>query len=147
MSNNIEHQTPASLNGENSDTPITQISVLRTQQLAVACLIALIVLSLCWELWLAPIRGGGSWLCLKALPLCIPVTGLLKKRLYTFRWLSLWIWLYFTEGVVRTWGDTGMSRLCAALELVFCILLFAACALHVRFRFKNAVNTEHHSVT
>ena len=67
-----------------------------TRTLAVASLIALIALALAWELWLAPLRPGGSWLVLKALPLCLPLAGLLKNRMYTYRWLSLVVWLYFT---------------------------------------------------
>jgi uncharacterized membrane protein len=57
------------------------LPVLRTRWVAVASLLGLIVLALAWELWLAPLRPGGSWLALKALPLCIPLAGLLKHRM------------------------------------------------------------------
>src|SRR5690606_886487 len=77
--------------------------VAATRWLAVGSLLALMVLCITWELWLAPLRPGGSWLVLKALPLCIPLIGLLKHRMYTYRWVSLVVWLYFTEGVVRAW--------------------------------------------
>ena len=121
------------------NTPIAIApNVLLTQRLAVACLVGLVVLSLGWELWWAPIRPGGSWLALKALPLCIPLAGLLKRKLYTFRWVSLLVWLYFPEGVVRAWSDPMPSRLFAGLEIALCLGLFAACAAHVRFRFQNA---------
>jgi uncharacterized membrane protein len=113
-------------------------NVLWTQRLAVGCLVGLVVLSLGWELWWAPIRPGGSWLALKALPLCIPLAGLLKRRLYTYRWVSLLVWLYFTEGVVRAWSDPMPSRMLAGLEIALCLGLFAACAAHVRFRFQHA---------
>ena len=114
-------------------------SVQWTRELAVASLLGLIVLGLAWELWLAPLRPGGSWLALKVLPLCVPLAGLLKNRMYTYRWLSLMVWLYFTEGVVRAFGDTvPASRWCALAEVVLCVLLFVACALHVRLRFRNA---------
>lgn len=113
-------------------------SIRLTQVVAISSVIALIVLSILWELWLAPLRPGGSWLSIKALPLCIPLTGLLKNRLYTYRWLSLWIWFYFIEGVVRVWGDPYPSRLYAGLEVAICIVLFGACAMHVRYRFQNA---------
>ena len=91
-----------------------------------------------WELWLAPLRPGGTLLALKVLPLCFPLTGLLKNRMYTYRWLSLLIWLYFTEGVVRAWGDVGPSQYFAMAEIVLCLVLFAACALHVRLRLQHA---------
>ena len=113
-------------------------SVALTRTVAPTSLLALIVLCLAWELWLAPIRPGGSWLALKALPLCIPLAGLLKHRMYTYRWLSLMIWLYFTEGVVRAWSDKPPGNWLAMVEIALCVVLFAACAAHVRLRLKQA---------
>jgi uncharacterized membrane protein len=109
-----------------------------TRLIAVSSLMGLILLGLAWELWLAPLRPGGTLLALKVLPLCFPLTGLLKNRMYTYRWLSLLIWLYFTEGVVRAWGDAPPSNYLAMVEVLLCIILFAACALHVRLRLKHA---------
>ncbi len=109
-------------------------SVNLTRWLAVGSVMALILLALAWELFLAPLRPGGSWLVLKALPLCIPLAGLLKNRLYTYRWVSLVVWLYFIEGVVRAWSDKPPSNYLAMLEIVFCMTLFVACTLHVRLR-------------
>ena len=102
--------------------------------LAVACLLGLIALGLGWELWWAPLRPGGSWLVLKVLPLCLPLTGLLKNRMYTYRWVSLLVWLYFTEGAVRAWSDRPPGNALALTEVALCLLLFVACALHVRLR-------------
>ena len=51
--------------------------------LGAASLIALILLCAAWELWLAPVRPGGSWLALKALLLAWPLPGVL--RLATLR--------------------------------------------------------------
>ena len=109
-----------------------------TRTLAVGSLLGLIALSLAWELWLAPLRPGGSWLVLKALPLCIPLAGLLKNRMYTYRWVSLMVWLYFTEGATRAWSDRPPSNYYAMLEVLLCLLLFTACALHVRVRLKHS---------
>ncbi|MGB4120449.1 MAG: DUF2069 domain-containing protein, partial [Burkholderiaceae bacterium] len=95
---------------------------------------------LAWELWLAPLRPGGSFWALKVLPLCLPLAGLLKNRLYTYRWMSLLIWLYFTEGVVRAWSDGGLSAGLALTQTALCLALFAAVALHVRWRFQAAKN-------
>ena len=105
-----------------------------TQIAAVSSLVALIVLCVAWELWLAPVRPGGSLLALKALPLVLPLPGLLKRRMYTYRWLSLMIWLYCTEGLVRATSDTAPSSYYAWAEVVLCILLFTACTLHIRLR-------------
>src|SRR6218665_272098 len=84
-----------------------------------------------WGGRLAPLRPGGLWLALKALALCLPLAGLLKNRMYTYRWVSLVIWLYFTEGVVRGWGDRPPSQWLAWGEAALCLVLFAACAAHV----------------
>jgi len=105
-----------------------------TRALAVACLVGLIVLGLGWELALAPLRPGGSLLALKVLPLCLPLAGLLKRRLYTYRWVSLLVWVYFTEGAVRASSDTGLSAALALVEVALCLALFTACVLHVRWR-------------
>lgn len=105
-----------------------------TRTLAVGSLVGLIVLGLAWELWLAPLRPGGSWIVLKVVPLCFPLAGLLRRRLYTYRWMSLLVWLYFTEGVVRAWSDAPPSSWLAGVEIVLCLALFLACALHVRLR-------------
>ncbi len=115
-----------------SHTPPT--SVAWTRGVAVGSLLGLIVLGLAWELWLAPLRPGGSWLVLKVLPLCVPLAGLLKHRMYTYRWLSLLVWVYFTEGVVRAWSDAPPGNWLAGLEIALCLALFAACAAHVRLR-------------
>lgn len=108
------------------------------QWLAVGSLLGLILLGLLWELWLAPIRPGGSWLAIKVLPLCIPLAGFLKNRMYTYRWVSLLVWLYFAEGVVRAASDRPPSSYLAMIEVLLCIMLFAACALHVRLRLKKS---------
>lgn len=105
--------------------------------LALGCLLSLIALTLFWELIGAPLREGGSWLALKALPLCLPVAGILRHRLYTFRWVSLLLWLYVLEGLVRATSDTGASRYYAMVEVFLCVALFVICAVYVRRRLKN----------
>jgi uncharacterized membrane protein len=113
-------------------------SVAFTRTLAVGSLLGLIVLGLAWELVLAPLRPGGSWLALKVLPLCLPLAGLLKHRMYTYRWVSLMVWLYFTEGAVRAYSDKAPGNTLAMLEIALCLMLFTASAMHVRLRQKNA---------
>ncbi|MDF1484047.1 DUF2069 domain-containing protein [Ramlibacter sp. H39-3-26] len=116
----------------------TAAAVAGTRWLAAGSLLGLVALCLAWELWLAPLRPGGSWLALKALPLCLPLAGILKRRMYTYRWLSLLVWLYFTEGVVRAWSDKPPGNRLALAEVALCLLLFVACALHVRLRLRGA---------
>jgi uncharacterized membrane protein len=107
-----------------------------TRAVAVGSLLALIVLGLAWELWLAP--TGRHMMALKVLPLAVPLAGLLKNRMYTYRWVSLLVWLYFAEGVVRATSDRGASVPLAAIEVVLCLALFTACAVHVRWRLRHA---------
>ncbi len=113
--------------------------VVLTRRLAVGSVLGLILLGLAWELWLAPLRPGGSWLALKVLPLCFPLAGLLRNRMYTYRWVSLLVWIYFTEGVVRAYSDGGLSAQLALAEVALCLALFAACALHVKMRLGKAM--------
>ncbi|WP_168563173.1 DUF2069 domain-containing protein [Rhizobacter sp. SG703] len=112
--------------------------VLWTRALAVGSIAGLIVLGVAWELWLAPLRPGGTWLALKVLPLAFALVGLLRHRLYTYRWVSLLVWLYFTEGVVRAGSDRGLGASLGLVEVLLCVLLFAACGLQVRWRLGHA---------
>lgn len=95
-------------------------------QIASASLIALIFLCLAWELWLAPLRPGGSWLILKAIVLLPPLMGILKGRRYTYQWASMFILLYFVEGVMRAWSDQGLSARLALGEIALSLAFFAA---------------------
>jgi uncharacterized membrane protein len=99
---------------------------------ACALLITLILLCVAWELWLAPIRPGGSWLVLKALPLLVPLFGVLHGKRYTFQWTTLLIWLYVAEGTTRAWSDNGPSAQLALLEAVLAFGYFAAAVAYVR---------------
>jgi uncharacterized membrane protein len=97
---------------------------------AIGSVLALICLGLAWELWLAPTgRGTLAW---KVLPLLLPLPGLYRHRLFTYRWLSLMVWLYFTEGAVRAASDHGVSAALAGFEVAFSLALFGACCVYVR---------------
>jgi uncharacterized membrane protein len=104
----------------------------------VLALVALIALCLAWELWLAPLRPGGSWLALKALPLFLPLPGLLRYRMFTYRALALFVWLYFVEGVVRATSDRAPSSWYALAEVLLTVIVFAACTAHIRLRLREA---------
>ncbi len=114
--------------------------VRRSRTAALAGLIALIVLGLAWELWLAP-TGTGT-LALKVVPLVLCLAGLWRHRMYTFRWLSLLLWLYVLEGLVRATTESGISQVLAVLQTLLCFWLFAASALYIRWRLRNAPKEE-----
>ena len=99
---------------------------------ALTSLLALIALCLAWELWLAPLRPGGSWLVLKTIPLLAPLFGVLYARRYTFQWSSMLALGYLAEGVVRAATDAGMSRWLAVLELILTLVFFFAVSLYSR---------------
>ena len=95
-------------------------------------LIALIFLCVAWELWLAPIRPGGSSLVLKALPLLLPLMGILKGRRYTYQWAPMLMLAYFTEGVARAWSDQGLSAWLAGGEVVLSVVFFFAAIFYAK---------------
>ena len=94
-------------------------------------LIALIALCVLWEGWLAPLRPGGSWMMLKALPLMAALFGVLKGRRYTYQWLSMLVLLYLVEGVVRA-PDPGLGGVLAWVEAILAALLFVTVVVYAR---------------
>lgn len=101
-------------------------------KIASVSLIALILLCLAWELWLAPLRPNGSWLVLKTLPLLAPLFGTLRGNRYTSQWASMLALAYLTEGLVRGSSDVGLSMRLAWLETLLAASWFAAAMLHAR---------------
>ena len=99
---------------------------------ACAAWIGLVFLGLAWEMYLAPLRPGGSWLVLKVLPLLAPLMGLLHGRRYTFKWSSLLVWAYLVEGAVRAFSDPGPSARLAVLEMALGAAFFAAAVAFLR---------------
>jgi uncharacterized membrane protein len=104
---------------------------------ATAALLALIVLSVAWEWWLAPLRPGGTALVLKAVPLLLALPGVWRRRLYTLQWASMLILLYFAEGIVRGWSDRGLSARLGWLEVALTVAFFV-CTLAYVAPFKRA---------
>jgi uncharacterized membrane protein len=110
--------------------------IVRWRWVTLGCTLALIVLGLAWELNLAPLKGGTGALAIKVLPLTLALAGLLKHKLYTYRWLSMLILLYFTEGVVRGTTEQGLSQQLAWAEIVLSFVVFVACAVYVKLRLR-----------
>ena len=99
---------------------------------ACASLVALVFLCVAWELFLAPLKPGGSWLVLKALPLLAPLFGVLRGRRYTFKWSTLLIWAYAAEGATRMYTDTGLAARLAFVELVLSLAYFGAAVAYLK---------------
>lgn len=99
---------------------------------ACSSLIALIFLCLAWELRLAPVQAGGSWLALKCLPLLAPLFGILHGRRYSYQWASMLILLYFTEGIVRATTEKGIGQSLAIAETLLSLIFFCATVAYAR---------------
>lgn len=116
-----------------SPIPNASSSLNLFRYLASASLIGLITLCIAWEAALAPIRPGGSWLMLKALPLLIPLFGILRGKRYTYQWASMFVLFYFSEGVVRAWSDKGLSQTLALIEVALTVMFFIATIFFAKY--------------
>ncbi|MFC0133973.1 hypothetical protein CR105_10415 [Massilia eurypsychrophila] len=100
---------------------------------AIISLVLLIAWLVAWEMWVAPLRPGGSILALKAVLLLIPLRGVIKRDIYTLQWSAMVILLYFTEGVVRAWSDLlPLSRTMAMGEVGLVVIYFVCALLYLR---------------
>jgi uncharacterized membrane protein len=100
---------------------------------SIASLLTLIVWLVVWEMIVAPLHPGGSLLALKALPLLIPLRGVIKRDIYTLQWSAMVILLYFTEGVVRGYSDKlPASSLMAWGEAILVCIYFLCSVLYLR---------------
>jgi len=118
--------------GNRAQTDILKIEPKVLRLAASSALVALIILCLAWELWLAPLRPGGSYLALKVLPLTLCLPGILTGKRYTYQWSSMLILAYFAEGVARAWGERGVSQLLAFAEVALASLFFASAVAYAR---------------
>lgn len=105
---------------------------------SVSSLIALTMLCLAWELWLAPLRPGGSWLVLKAALLLLPLFGVLRGKRYTYQWSCMFILLYLTEGIMRAWSERGMAQGLAVGEIVLSGIFFVCAIYYAKLSGQNA---------
>lgn len=105
-------------------------------RVAQASLVALVAVGLAWELWLAPLRPGGSWLALKVLPIALTLPGVLRRQVMPLQWALLATPLYIAEAAVRL-ADPWPNPACAAAELV-CALAFFGAAIAVLRPLKRA---------
>jgi uncharacterized membrane protein len=104
----------------------------RWRRAAAASLGALALLEILWELWLAPIKPGGSWLALKAVPLLALWPGVAKGKLRSCQWALLLLPWYFAEGLVRAASETGRQALCASVAAAMALVALGAGLAWVR---------------
>ncbi|MGP1717836.1 MAG: DUF2069 domain-containing protein [Methylophilus sp.] len=113
-------------------------TILKRSRLAASIsLLGLILLCLGWEIFWSPLRSGGSLLFLKTLPLLAPLFGILRGKRYTYQWAGMLILLYFTEGVVRAWSESGVTRALAWTEIVLSLVFFASVVAYAKYTGKR----------
>lgn len=108
------------------------------RRLTTASFVALIALGLAWELWLAPLRPGGSLLALKVLPLLIGLPAIARGQLRSYQRWSMGILAYLCEGTVRAMSDRGTSATLGLLETALVALAFASILAYVRATRRSA---------
>jgi uncharacterized membrane protein len=101
------------------------------QRTAFISTLALIVLCIAWEWFLAPLRPGGSWFILKAIPLVLVLPGLYRGDNYVMQASSMLILLYMTEGLVRIL-DPWPNVVLAVIEVALSLMIFLALLAHLR---------------
>lgn len=101
-------------------------------RLAAAGLVALTLVAILWEWLLAPLRPGGSWLVLKALPLALLLPSALRGTRRALQWLSLLLPFYVAEGVVRGFSESGRHALVAWCAAAIAAATFGAVLAWVR---------------
>lgn len=112
--------------------PLPEVPRTGAARIAGLGLVALTLLCLLWELLLAPIRPGGSWLALKALPLAVLVPSALRGTRRALQWLSLVLPFYVAEGVVRGITESGRHALVAWAAAILASATFVALLASLR---------------
>jgi uncharacterized membrane protein len=105
-------------------------------RVALLAWVLLIVLGLAWELWLAPLRPGGSWLAFKVLPLVLLSAPLLRASTYAMQLALMLVLVYVFEGATRLL-ELPPTRWLAATELLLALVFFVAAIVYLR-PFKRA---------
>jgi uncharacterized membrane protein len=104
------------------------------QRWAVALVAALALLEALWELALAPVRPGGSWLALKALPLALLWWPLARGDRRPRQIASLLLPLYFGEALVRALTEHGRHAQVATLATAISVSALVAILMSFRPR-------------
>ena len=99
--------------------------------IASAATLDLIILCIAWEWFISPLRPGGSWLILKAVPLIVMLPGIWRAKVYTMQWGTMLILIYTTEALVRI-SESGWNFWLALLELVFSVTIFISLLLYLK---------------
>lgn len=110
------------------------LSAVAWNRTAVAGLLGLLFNSLAWPLWYSPGGPYPEWMILKAVPLLLPLRGLLHGRRRTHQWASFLALPYVMGSIGAIYGFLVPPRFTGALDfagamvqLVFSLGLLAGC--------------------
>ncbi len=91
------------------------------------------MLNLVWEIFFNPWSPTGSWMVIKSIILLIPLVGILKKNRRTFQWSSMIILLFFVEGVVRFYTESGYSEQFAFGQILLSLTFFLSSIYYCKY--------------
>ena len=100
-------------------------------RLTLFSVISMVLFGCYWELMLYPLRVG-SLLWLKILPLIPLIPGLFQGRIRSLQWLTLLIWLYITEAIVRIFSDPIENLIWSCFWLGLGVLTLITAMIAVR---------------
>jgi uncharacterized membrane protein len=92
---------------------------------------------LCWVILVGlqlslPLFTANYWLLLLALPLLIPLRGLLADRRYTYKWIGFLTLLYFCIGISELFSNPQLRHYGFATTIAS-TLLFLASIYYARY--------------
>ena len=113
--------------------PLPQVTSVQRKAwwFAIAAWIGLIALALAWELLIAPLRPGGSWLALKVIPLLLPLPALLRGGAYAMQLAIFISMLYLFEGAARVF-EARPGAILAMIELALAVCFLTAAIVYLR---------------
>jgi uncharacterized membrane protein len=112
----------------------TAAGIERLRLATVSLTVALILLGVAWETFLAPLRPGGSLLAFKVLPLVLVLPAFWEGRIRHYQLWSMLMLGYLCEGVVRGMSDGGRSAMLGWVESALALATYLAIMRYVQLR-------------
>lgn len=109
---------------------------------ALILVLSMIFFGISWEIWLNPIKPNGSMLWAKILPLVMALPGLYRGKIYTFQWLSLLVWFYVCEALVRVYTDQTIEIILSIIWFLMSLALFLVIWRGIKILKKQKISIE-----
>lgn len=100
--------------------------------LSIISYFALMLGQILWIIWLNPnpIAPISISILFIVAPLLFALRGLLHDRLNTFKWVTLFVWLYFIYGIWNIVSETQFPL--GVIQIICSLSLFVSAVMHVR---------------